>query len=625
MLRSVLFGLVFLPALTGQAATISVTTLVDEIDDNGACSLREAILAANNAPVPPSGCVAGGSGSVDTILIPAGVYTLSIVGSGEDSAATGDLDIADSLVIEGADAANTIIDAGGTLGDRVFDLVGGNLSLTLRKLTIRGGRAPNGSGNMGGGIRLSQSTSALIVDRCVVTANASGNGTSAGGHGGGIFSASNKLLIVDSSISANTAGNGECASGGGQAGQGAGAFLSGGLIVRSTFADNVGGTTTGCSPSILSMGVGVLNFGSPLTVEDSHFANNGQAHDGGAINAYQGLTIRRSSFVGNTSLRGGSAVYASFGTNLIENSTFSGNTNAQNGGAIQYNQGAEMRVSHSTIVNNTGGGLAQVNSGTFTARNCLVADNVSITSTPLDCSGIAAIPSSAGFNLFRQGGGCIADPVLQDAAVPSALGVLVEASLSTAANGTRFHAPLASSQLIDRGTCTTTSAGYVGGDQRNLPRECGCDVGAIEFQRSPVVVSDEGEGLNCPRGGKRIETVDCTGAVQQTSFVCVPEVTTGPSGPVGPSGNNGADGVAGPTGAVGPSGPQGDAGPSGPQGDAGPSGPQGEVGPAGAAVEGPRGPAGPRGCASAGSGASLFAEGVAVGAVLRWRKRRAKI
>ena len=62
------------------------------------CSLREAIGAAN--------ALAG----ADTITVPAGTYTLSIAGTGEDANATGDLDISDDLTINGT--TFTIIDGG---------------------------------------------------------------------------------------------------------------------------------------------------------------------------------------------------------------------------------------------------------------------------------------------------------------------------------------------------------------------------------------------------------------------------------------------------------------------------------------------------------------------------------
>ena len=83
LLTGIVFG--------GSGIALSAIYNVDRTDDNAAatacldgtpndCSLRGAVIAAN-----------GGSG--DEIIIPSGIYTLSIPGPGEDAAATGDLDI----------------------------------------------------------------------------------------------------------------------------------------------------------------------------------------------------------------------------------------------------------------------------------------------------------------------------------------------------------------------------------------------------------------------------------------------------------------------------------------------------------------------------------------------------
>ncbi|MEC8022737.1 MAG: CSLREA domain-containing protein, partial [Myxococcota bacterium] len=71
------------------AATITVTTLEDEMDTDGNCSLREAIQAANTDSVVDT-CAAG-SGA-DTIQLPAGTITISLtnVSGNEASNQTGD-------------------------------------------------------------------------------------------------------------------------------------------------------------------------------------------------------------------------------------------------------------------------------------------------------------------------------------------------------------------------------------------------------------------------------------------------------------------------------------------------------------------------------------------------------
>ncbi len=88
---------------------------------------------------------------VDTIDLPAGTYTLSITGNGENGNLTGDLDISEALTINGLDAGATITAAGGW-DDRIIDLVAGSGTTNLFKLTISGGNIAN---DTGGGIRAS--------------------------------------------------------------------------------------------------------------------------------------------------------------------------------------------------------------------------------------------------------------------------------------------------------------------------------------------------------------------------------------------------------------------------------------------------------------------------------------
>src|SRR6266542_2271047 len=113
-------------------ATFLVTTTVD----GGAGSLRQAILDANASP------------GADTIEVPAGGYTLTLTGAGEDAGATGDLDITGDLTIHGAgdsftNGGNpTYLNAAGL--DRVFQVLGGNV--TLSDLLIFGGKATQGGG-----------------------------------------------------------------------------------------------------------------------------------------------------------------------------------------------------------------------------------------------------------------------------------------------------------------------------------------------------------------------------------------------------------------------------------------------------------------------------------------------
>ncbi|MDW8212484.1 MAG: CSLREA domain-containing protein, partial [Roseiflexaceae bacterium] len=74
---------------SAQGDPLIVTKTADTNDGvcDTDCSLREAMIIANTLPGP------------DTIILPAGTYTLTIAGAGENAATTGDLDITDSVTI----------------------------------------------------------------------------------------------------------------------------------------------------------------------------------------------------------------------------------------------------------------------------------------------------------------------------------------------------------------------------------------------------------------------------------------------------------------------------------------------------------------------------------------------
>lgn len=115
MHRALILGIVIL--LAGVAPAFADIYDVDRTDDDASktactaaamdCTLRGAIIKANAHM------------GADVINLLGVTYTLSINGTGEDAAATGDLDITDDLTLTGVGAATTIIDAAG-LGDRVF-------------------------------------------------------------------------------------------------------------------------------------------------------------------------------------------------------------------------------------------------------------------------------------------------------------------------------------------------------------------------------------------------------------------------------------------------------------------------------------------------------------------------
>ena len=237
-LVGLMLALLSLTVLVARAAAITVTTTDDEVNADGDCSLREAIIAANTDTAVDA-CPAGND--ADTIILPAGTYLLSLAGASEDAAATGDLDITEDLTITGADRTSTIIDADGL--DRVFDLIGfpvvqisdvtitggsagsnpgggidvefGDLTLTRSRvtnntgnlgaihvgsagaLTLTNSRVDNNNGANGGGIAVAQPAPATLINSDIFSNTASFNG-------GGIFN-SGRLTLVNSTVSGNSA------------------------------------------------------------------------------------------------------------------------------------------------------------------------------------------------------------------------------------------------------------------------------------------------------------------------------------------------------------------------------------------------------------------------------------
>src|SRR5687767_12199557 len=108
-----------LPVIPAYAANISVNTLTDEITANGSCSLREAIINANDDAATRPDCAAGSGADVIT-LQSGSTYTLSLTGT---SSSGGDLDILDpdGLTIAASSTTQAVIDGGDI--ERVLDVV----------------------------------------------------------------------------------------------------------------------------------------------------------------------------------------------------------------------------------------------------------------------------------------------------------------------------------------------------------------------------------------------------------------------------------------------------------------------------------------------------------------------
>jgi CSLREA domain-containing protein len=294
-----------------RAATITVTTNIDELNSDGDCSLREAIVAANTDN-GVSGCAAG-SGA-DTIELPAGQYVLAIAGRNENAAATGDLDITGDLTIVGAGSGSTRILADEL--DRVLELR--TATVTVEGVTIAGGdTASINPVEIGGGALVGQSSSLTLV-RSRVTGNA-GNGA--------LSLVGQALTLVDSRVDTNS-------------GPGITIFQGAASLLRSEVSAN----STGGHGGGVQLNLGELP--SSLTVVNSSISGNSAERSGGGI--YQGggsVSLFNATIADNTADADGGGTEGDgggifVGGNLLavaRNSIIAGNRDASTSGAVRPN------------------------------------------------------------------------------------------------------------------------------------------------------------------------------------------------------------------------------------------------------------------------------------------------
>jgi CSLREA domain-containing protein len=464
---SIAIGLLSAPS--AMAATFIVNSTADAVDASpgngtcattaGACTLRAAIQEAN--------ALAGS----DTITLPAGVYTLTLTGANENNAATGDLDVTSTIIINGAGASTTIIDANSI--DRVFDVRSAG-ALTLNGVTVRRGFAildPTTVGfPLGGGI--------LVIDGGSITISSSvvrDNAVAAGGYGGGILALGSAppAPVVTATITNST-----------------------------VIQNGAPAQTLGCGSDCKGGGGGIGAFGKmTLTISDSTISGN-TANDGAGIASGNAggsdmatVTITKSTISGNTAARKGGGVGAgggfgaTSGTMTIANSTISGNTAADRAGALLYEENSLVQLINVTISNNASGQVAAVFGdncsgscprGELRVQNTIIANNTGAASANCATGGGNNL-IDLGNNLEFPGTAC-GFALASDVRANPLL-----AALANNGGPTQTHGLTAGSPAIDAGKDTVCAASPVSGvDQRGAARPAGahCDMGSYEFGAS---------------------------------------------------------------------------------------------------------------------------------------------
>jgi len=470
ILLAALLTLSAFQATIGQAqttgTTINVDTTDDELNNNGDCSLREAIQAANT-DASVDACPAGGD--EDEIILPAGIYTLTIAGRGDDENETGDLDISDgTLAILGSGAENTVISGD---GDRVIHVVGQEVVLTIQGITITGGKCEgdgcgeggginggnhltisnsiisNNHADRGGGLYLGGTVTitnttiignnafdyggGLVVDvndSVVTIASSSIYGNSAGNFGGGITVFGAPTFIVrESSISGNVATRGGgihvayLQTGGSvslasstisynSAGQGGGIHIreltySSVSLADTVISDNVS-SAEGGGIYLEAETPGAVGY-SPVTLANCMLSENSAYSGGGIFSTSTSLTLEGCT-VSNNSASYGGGIASSGDIVTLSNSVFWGNDATYNGGGIYVDPGTSggtLTVSNSTL----SGNRADIGGGIYT-----------------DISGLDIAASTFDSNIaFSTGGGIfnnVSGAVLRNSIVANSVG-----------------------------------------------------------------------------------------------------------------------------------------------------------------------------------------------------------
>jgi CSLREA domain-containing protein len=273
--------------------TIKVTSTNDLLANDGLCTLREAIIAANTNT--PSGgkkgeCRAGQSSKQDIITLTNGAtYSLTLGSTpDEDAAQDGDLDIWDNtattdLIIGVERGGKATISQDAAVDERVLHILGATVK--MEGLILTGGNTPND----GGGIAVHGG--ALTLDKTEVSGNA------AAWWGGGI-SNEGTLKLDRSTVSGNTASEG---------------------------------------------GGGIAN-GGMLKLEASTISGNSAQFGGGVWNNRDGeLKMARTTLADNFARAGTGGGLQNDGTVTVAGSTFSGNSARRSGEAAACGMGAHWR------------------------------------------------------------------------------------------------------------------------------------------------------------------------------------------------------------------------------------------------------------------------------------------
>jgi hypothetical protein len=476
----------------GSAGAATITP--DETGDNlmagnGDCSLREAVQSAqDNASAD---CVDGDAGSLDTIILGANPYILTIPSTAnENQNVNGDLDVVSGgpLLIRGAGLGATTIDQT-TANERIIDHPGGD-ALTIEDLTIRDG-AVSGTED-GGNIKLGGSTDFTLRRARVL----SGDSESLGG-GVYVGNSSATATFEDSLLDLNDANDGAAIV------VASGAEVN---VTRTTVEDNDAASSTS-SPE----GGGIRSSGT-LTVTDSVISGNeatgtGVSAGGGGIDIAGGSgTIRRSLVsenisVSDTTFEQGGGIRASAPATIVNSTIFDNTANGSSGGGL-FVFANSATLNHVTFLGNSAPGadgdhLAVGVNGVINLRATLLPGLLFFDACTKD-SMTGAI-NSQGYNIEGATDADCGLSATGDLSNAGNLGFVDTGAPADNGGATPTFAMAAGSPAVDH--VPTASCGSAEGqDQRGFFRPSGaaCDSGAYERVVCNGVVQEGPGAMDCP-------------------------------------------------------------------------------------------------------------------------------
>lgn len=433
-------------------ANISVTPGVVDAEDDGSCSLVEAINNANNDDQQfggPGECTAGSGAdiielpahSTFTIETPADVTVsppeanglppitseIEIHGNGSIIERSLMPDIEQFRLVKAEAGANLTLQdltlRHGHAGMRGGGVWSNGASLTLEGVTLRFNQAEFA----GGGLYFEDPGELTISNSNIVNNSAGGKFAPLGG--GLVIIAANKSVhrILNSTISGNLAKIPN-----GTFGQGGGMYLSsafGGMTVvlvnskvqwnrAAQFGGGVDidrfvtlamfGSQISANSANLGGGISIGNSPGTLTVDHSWIFGNEGSSAGGIFSESATVNIRSSTLTRNSATAaepsildgvGGGIWYFSTGGNLtVEQSTFVDNNAVVQGGGVYFRSGDSFRVSNSTFARNrsSGGGAISIDrfsKFSWIVNNTMIANDARNGGASLAVSGATNLPS----------------------------------------------------------------------------------------------------------------------------------------------------------------------------------------------------------------------------------------